>query len=155
MPNNNYYRPVSLTSTVVCKMIEHIIVLHYLNNKYLGNILCTNQHGFRRGLTCKIQLIIAVIHQIFEFVDDDGTTAQIVTFDFSKAFAKVSHRALIDKLHKFNISEQIIIWIENFLKDRKQQVTINNIQQLYTPNHLHITEVSYQKQYENWNPKHN
>ena len=88
------------------------------------------------------------MHQIFEFVDD-VKTVQIVTFDFAQAFNMVSHRALIDKLHKFNISEQIINWIENFLKDRKQQVTINNIQQLYTPNHLHITEVSYQKQYEN------
>ena len=78
-------------------------------------------------MSCNTQLIIAVIiHQIFEFVDD-RKTAQIVTFDFSKAVDKVSHRALIDKLHKFNISEQIINWIENFLKDRKQQVTINNI----------------------------
>ena len=91
MPSN--YRPVSLTSTV-CNMIEHI-VLHYLN-MYLGDILCTNQHGFRRGLYCNTQLI-TVMHQIFEFVDD-GKTVQIATFDFAKAFDKVSHRALIGKL---------------------------------------------------------
>ena len=75
MPNN--YRPVSLTSTV-CNMIEHI-VLHYLN-KYLGDILCTNQHGFRRGLSSSTQLI-TVMHQIFEFVDG-GKRVQIATFDF-------------------------------------------------------------------------
>ena len=113
MPNN--YRPVSLTP-MVCKMIENI-VLHYLN-KYLGDILCTNQHGLRRGLSRNTQLI-TVMHQIFEFVDD-VKTVQIVTFDFAQAFNMVSHRALIDKLHKFFVSEQIINCIEKFLKLPKQ-----------------------------------
>ena len=81
----NNYRSVSLTSTVR-KIIEHI-VLHYLN-KYLGDILCTNQHGFRRGLSCNPYLI-TVMHQIFESVDD-GKTVQIATFDFAKAFDKVA-----------------------------------------------------------------
>ena len=54
--------------------------------KYLGNILCTNQHGFKKGLSCNTQLI-TVMHQIFEFVDD-GKTVQIATFDFATAFNK-------------------------------------------------------------------
>ena len=87
MPNN--YRPVSLTP-MVCKMIENI-VLHYLN-KYLGDILCTNQHGLKRGLSRNTQLI-TVMHQIFEFVDDGGKRQYrrllLTTFDFAKAFDKV------------------------------------------------------------------
>ena len=42
---------------------------------------------------------------------------------------------------------------DKLIKDRLDDIAItraaSNIQQLYTPNHLHITEVSYQKQYEN------
>lgn len=119
IPNN--FRPVSLTSNV-CKMLEHIL-LHYLNI-YLEDILCTNQHGFRRGMSCNTQLI-TTMQQILEMVDG-GQPVQIATFDFAKAFDKVSHSLLIDKLHRFNIPVQIINWIEHFLSNRKQQVIINN-----------------------------
>ena len=59
LPNN--YRPVSLTFNV-CKMLKHVS-LHYFS-KHLQNILCTNQHGFRRGMSCNTQLITA-LHLIF------------------------------------------------------------------------------------------
>ena len=115
------YRPVSLTSKV-CKMLEHI-VLHYLN-KYLDKILCTNQHDFRKGMSCGTQLI-TVFHQIFQ-LRDNGLPVQITAFDFAKAFDKVPHQLLVEKLHSFNISVQIIEWIKNFLTARKQQVILND-----------------------------
>lgn len=118
LPGN--YRPVSLTSNV-CKMLEHI-VLHYFN-QHLENILCTNQHGFRRGASCNTQLITA-LHQILQLVDN-GNLVQVAALDFAKAFDKVSHSILIEKLHKFNIPLQLVNWIENFLTGRQQQVVMD------------------------------
>ena len=103
-------------------MLEYI-VLRYLN-KYFDKILCTNQHGFLRGMSCGTQLI-TVFHQIFQ-LRDNGLPVQIAAFDFAKAFDKVSHRLLVEKLHSFNISVQIIEWIKNFLSARKQQVILND-----------------------------
>jgi len=47
--------------------------------------------------------------------------------DFMKAFDKVSHKHLIRKLKNFEIHEQLINWIQNFLSDRTQAVKYNDI----------------------------
>ena len=46
--------------------------------------------------------------------------------DFSKAFHKVSHRRLSHKLEYYGIIGNTQNWINSFLKDRKQQVEVNN-----------------------------
>ena len=45
--------------------------------------------------------------------------------DFSKAFDRVSHGLLIDKLHDIGIDTLIIKWISNFLSNRYQMVVVN------------------------------
>ena len=45
--------------------------------------------------------------------------------DFMKAFDKVPHKRLVKKLYRYGLSEQVIGWIEEFLKDRSQKVTVN------------------------------
>ena len=44
--SNDNYRPVSLTS-VVCKILEHIIHRHIMNHSDQHNLLRSHQHGFR------------------------------------------------------------------------------------------------------------
>jgi len=87
------YRPISLTS-IPCKMLEHII-LHCLN-KTLNSILVNRQHGFRRGLSCDTQLC-ATFHNLARAADNSSTT-HAVTLDFKKAFNKVPHLLLIEKI---------------------------------------------------------
>ena len=50
------YRPVSLTS-VVCTLLEHIIVSAVMRHSEENSILTDNQHGFRRGRSCETQLL--------------------------------------------------------------------------------------------------
>ena len=45
--------------------------------------------------------------------------------DFSKAFDRVSHGLLIDRLHDIGIDTLIIKWISNFLSNRYQMVVVN------------------------------
>ena len=46
--------------------------------------------------------------------------------DFSKAFDKVSHLHLLHKLTYYGITGNLLNWISDFLKDRVQQVLLQN-----------------------------
>ena len=50
------YRPASLTS-VVCKLLEHIVGSAVMRHFEGHGILNDNQHGFRRGRSCETQLL--------------------------------------------------------------------------------------------------
>jgi hypothetical protein len=45
--------------------------------------------------------------------------------DFMKAFDKVPYQRLLKKMERYKISETVIKWVESFLNDRKQKVTVN------------------------------
>ena len=49
----------------------------------------------------------------------------VVLFYFKKAFDLIDHGILVEKLTSFEIPKQIIGWIVNFLKDRKQRVKLS------------------------------
>jgi hypothetical protein len=55
----------------------------------------------------------------------DGKEIRVVFLDISKAFDRVWHKGLIWKLHKIGIRGRLLVWIENYLKDRHQRVIIN------------------------------
>lgn len=116
------YRPVSLTS-VVCKVLEHIIytnVMQHLNSQAL---ITDTQHGFRRGRSCETQLALFA-HDIQSKLDS-GKEVDAVFIDFAKAFDTVPHLRLLKKLKTFGIHDQTLLWIKSFLSNRRQKVVIN------------------------------
>ena len=50
----------------------------------------------------------------------------VIYIDFCKAFDKIPHRRLIIKQEKYGVKEDLLLWIENFLQDRQQRVTIGD-----------------------------
>ena len=52
-------------------------------------------------------------------------SADVVYLDFSKAFDKVPHHLLIQKLIKLGISLYLVRIIDNFLADRAQAVILS------------------------------
>ena len=50
-------RPVSLTS-ITCKVLEHVICSSIMSHFDQHNILCDNQHGFRKKRSCEALLIV-------------------------------------------------------------------------------------------------
>ncbi|KAF7243701.1 Pleckstrin-likey domain-containing family M member 3 [Varanus komodoensis] len=52
-------------------------------------------------------------------------TADVVYLDFSKAFGKVPHDILVEKLRSFGIDQSTVWWIRAWLTDQKQRVTIS------------------------------
>ena len=118
--NPSNYRPVSLTC-IACKILEHIVLSNICS--CCANFLSNSQHSFRRGLSCTTQLVTTTDY-IMKMVDDE-IPVHAVVLDFFKAFDRVPHRFLMEKLFDTNIDMAIIKWIENFLIDRQQCVVVD------------------------------
>ena len=55
---------------------------------------------------------------------ENGKITDLVFFDFSKAFDRVSHVVLLDKLARLGISGGLLNWIRSFLVHRRMRVRI-------------------------------
>ena len=116
------YRPISLTCLLV-KVLEKLVASHissFINSKKL---LSDRQFGFRAGSSCTSQLIH--IFHLWGSTLDSGKLTDVVFLDFAKAFDSVSHKHLLAKLQLFGIKGNILLWLSDFLYDRKQRVVID------------------------------
>ena len=119
------YRPITLTSHII-KIIERVItkkLVDYLDANLLFN---ARQHGFRRNRSCLSQLMDH-FQNILNILET-GSNADVIYLDFAKAFDKVDHGILIRKLAKIGVGGNLLIWIHEFLDNRKQIVKVANCQ---------------------------
>ncbi len=119
-PSN--YRGVSLTS-VVSKILEHIIHSHIMKHLGSHDILVDNQHGFRAKHSTVTQLVLT-IHNLTKNMEL-GQSTHMAILDFAKAFDKVPHERLITKLEHYGIRGPLLKWIRHFLTSRTQTVVCN------------------------------
>lgn len=117
------YRPISLTSTI-CKLLEHVIHSQVINYLEEHNIIFKYQHGFRKGYSCDTQLA-GFIHDLHSSVNA-GVQTDSIFLDFSKAFDRVPHQRLLNKLTQLNIHPVVLSWIKEFLSRRVQFTSVNN-----------------------------
>ncbi len=128
LPEN--YRPVSLTS-VVSKLLEHIIFSNVSSHLEKHSILSPRQHGFRSGHSCESQLILA-LDDWSRIVDNKGQV-DVAILDFSKAFDTVPHERLRVKLQGYGIRGNTLAWISTFLSGRRQRVALNGTYSNWAP----------------------
>ncbi len=118
------YRPITLTS-VICKVLEKIIlkslILHLKNNSLYND----NQHGFRAERSTLTQLLSHIDNVLDNL--DKGNDLDVVYLDFDKAFDKVDHGILLSKLEILKVNENVKVWIKSFLTNRKQFVATNGV----------------------------
>ena len=81
-----------------------------------------NQFGFCEGRSACDQLLLTY-HDIYSSFDK-GLTTDLIFFDYSKAFDKVCHSVMLDKLASIGINQELIIWIKCFLTNRVMQVRV-------------------------------
>ena len=115
------YRPVSLTSQI-CKMLEKIIKEEIVSYLEENELLKDTQHGFRRGRSCLTNLLD--FFQTLTNEIDKGESMDILYLDFKKAVDKVPQHRLCMKLRALGIGGELVRWIENWLKGRKQKVVL-------------------------------
>ena len=121
--NPNNYRPISLTPICV-KILEKILRDPLMNFLEDTNFFSESQFGFRKGRSCSSQLL-EVMNDLSKYTEDK-TNIDIIYFDFKKAFDTVPHKRLLYKLENAGLTGNILNWIKDFLKNRKQKVTIQS-----------------------------
>ena len=117
-------RPISLLPPPV-KILERII-LHFARPHFLqeyGN----DQFGFRAGSSTTCALISLHDH-ITKSVDLHCVAGvQVISYDFSKAFDKLRHDVIINRLLDCNFPRPLICWLSNYLENRMQFVKIGTV----------------------------
>ena len=81
------------------------------------------KHGFCSGRSCLFQLL-EHHNKILEELEKSNNV-DVIYLDFAKAFDKVDHDILLNKLKKVGISGKIGVWIHDFLSNRQQCVVVN------------------------------
>ena len=115
------YRPISLTS-VACKIMERLVAKQLYGFLEEHLILDDSQYGFRPKRSVIDQLLLTYNH--ITYWHDLGMMVDLILFDFAKAFDRVDHKILLDKLYSIGIRGALLGWIESFLLGRQMRVLI-------------------------------
>ena len=89
-----------------------------------NNIFSHKQYGFVKGRSTVTQLL-KIMDKWTDYLESGGQIDVIYT-DIEKAFDKVPHKILINKLKGYNINNPVIKWITSFLSNRKQRVRLQS-----------------------------
>ena len=133
------YRPVSVLP-VFSKVIERLMytrLLKYIND---DNLLYKYQFGFQKGKSTHMALIV-LIDKISEALEK-GDCVVGIFLDFSKVFDTVDHTILLQKLNFYGLKGTILSWFENYLSNRKQNVTYNSIKSTTEKNNCGVPQGS-------------
>ena len=116
------YRPITITP-VLSKIYERLLARRLNAFAERNNLFPKLQFGFRKGLgTCDALLTIT---SIIQKALDSGCEARMIGLDFSAAFDRVNHEALIFKLKQFGIGGPFLNILIEFLTDRVQRVVVD------------------------------
>lgn len=119
VPGN--YRPISLTSHLI-KIFERVIRNQLVKHLEDNHLICQNQHGFRKGRCCLTQLLAHINSILENQLHNDDT--DVIYLDYEKAFDKVDHSILLEKLKSYKIGGNLYNWISEYLSNRSQSVVI-------------------------------
>ena len=133
------YRPFSLLP-VGGKILERLIFNEMFRFFIANNLISSNQSGFKPGDAC-INQLLSITHEICKSFDN-GFKLRGVFLDITKAFDKVWREGIIFKLKQNGISGKLLSVLSDFLKDRKQRVTLNGQVYLWTGVNAGVPQVS-------------
>nr|CAH8858213.1 unnamed protein product [Trichobilharzia regenti] len=117
------YRPINITP-IASRIMERLVKNNLIKHMLSCNIISPNQHGFlksRSCLTCHLDF--------FNFVTSSRDRRQLVLviyFDISKAFDRVDHLLLTNKLNSLGIRDPLLGWLKSFLNNRSQIVKLGS-----------------------------
>ena len=112
------YRPISLPSIIW--IINDDLMPYVCNN----NIITSLQHGFLPGRSCQSNVLI-ILNCLTEAIGK-GIITDVIYLDVTKAFDLVPHKRIIYKVSKYGITSNLLHWISDFLRKRRQFVRVNS-----------------------------
>lgn len=116
------YRPISVLP-IFSKALEKIIFTRLYKFLDSHSVITTAQYGFRSGVSTET----ALLHQkelILGNIEARKLTLGVF-IDFTKAFDRIDHQTLLEKLFYYGIRGIALDLIESYLSDRYQCVSIN------------------------------
>jgi hypothetical protein len=119
--DRNNYRPISITSSI-CRLMERIIA-QKIRFTY-STLLTPHQYGFIPKKSCNLALLSCI--ETWQTWLKQKKNVDVIYFDFSKCFDKVSHPKLLYKLDKLGFDQKLIKWFSNFISNRTSHVRIND-----------------------------
>ena len=114
------YRPVSLIP-VVSKLFERQMYNQILS--YIDKLLPTYLFGYRQGYSTE-QCFTVILELWRKALDSKGTAGAILT-DLSNAFDCLNHNLLLAKMDAYGFEKSALMFIQNYLKERKQRTKVN------------------------------
>ena len=123
-PSN--YRPISLLSCLG-KLMERCVHKQLYNYLVITNL----QSGFIPGDSTVKQLTL--IYNAIAKALDEGSEVRAVFCDISKAFNRVWHSGLLNKLSGLGISGPFLNWFTSYLSDKKNNALFTPTVHLYGP----------------------
>lgn len=119
--NIENYRPISIINSLA-KIFESILYDDIFEN--FKHLFAHQQHGFLPGRSTVTNLCI-LSNSITEALNSKIQLDVILT-DCAKAFDKVDHSILLEKLGKSGFSLKTLLFINSYLECRYQQVKVGN-----------------------------
>ena len=116
-------RPVR-TSHIV-KIFGRVLKKKLVDSLEVNALIAGSQHGFRACRSTLSQLLAHINSILCGWLE--GLYSDCIYLDFAKAFDKVDHALLIDKMKRLAVHPTLIRWIESFLSNRKQCVVIDGV----------------------------
>ena len=108
-----------MDSKVFKKLVNNRIINHFEKCGLFSGF----QYGFRSSRSAA-NLLTVVSDRIARVLDRSGAT-RAVALNISKAFDRVWHAGLLQKLNSYGISGQIFGLISSFLSNRQLQVILD------------------------------
>ena len=99
------YRPVSLTSQFR-RILESIMRDSFVNHFENHHLIRESQHRFRKGRSC-LSNLLAFLDKVSQYTED-GEKVDVIYFNFAKAFDKVPHQRLLQKIRNHGIDRTVL-----------------------------------------------
>jgi len=116
------FRPISVLNTIA-KLMERMVyqrLQRYVEHK---KILANTQFAFREKRSSVDSLV--VLKQHLNKTITAKHSATLVSLDIRKGYDTVRHSAILKKLHEIGVRGNLLRWLADFLKDRRQFVALN------------------------------
>ena len=120
-PNNlENYRSISILCNFA-KVLE--IALYSQIYSQIKPFISPHQYGFleKRSTTSNL----AIINQFISDSMDNSEQVDVIYTDFSKAFDRIDHYTLLNKLDGYGFSNSLVLLFTSYLDNRLQYVTYN------------------------------
>lgn len=114
------YRPISKLC-IFAKLFEKIIYNQVYNA--LSSTFISEQHGFLKKRSTMSNLLTFTDYITWGM--DSGGQVDAIFTDFSKAFDRIDHQILLQKLHFAGIHGNLFRWFSSYVENRSQAVVIN------------------------------